>query len=94
MGLGRDDRLGFLRTREKPGEQDVEREAGTEALRDELLERFMRAADAARENQERAQLAAERANQAAPNPSPAQFSGNFVPSISSAIRIGGKLVEG
>lgn len=76
----------------KPGELDAERTARTEALREELRERFIRAAEAVRENQERAaRLAAERTG--ATNPPPAQFSGNFAPHPAAKIRIGGKLVE-
>lgn len=78
----------------KPGELDAERAARTEALREELRERFIRAAEAVKENQAReARLAAERAGQTAPNPSSAQFSGNFEPDLRGSVRIGGKLVE-
>lgn len=77
----------------KPGELDAERAARTEALREELRERFIRAAEAVRENQERAaRLAAERTG--TPNPSPAQFSGNLEPHSARTVRVGGKIVEG
>jgi hypothetical protein len=83
------------RREKKPGELDAERAARTEALREQLRERFIRAAEAAKENQEReARLAAERAGQTAPNLPPAQFSGNIAPHAAGTIRIGGKRVEG
>jgi hypothetical protein len=79
----------------KPGELDAERAARTEALRNELRARFIRAAEAVKENQEReARLAAERPGQSAANPSPAPSSGNIEPNLRGSIRIGGKLVEG
>jgi hypothetical protein len=54
--------------REKnPGEPDAGRETRTESLREEFRDRFIRTA----------RLAA--GNQPLPNPSPAQFSGNFAP---------------
>jgi hypothetical protein len=75
-------------------ESDAERAARTEALRQELREKFIRAAEAVRENQEReARLAAEAANRTAPNPGPVQFSGNLDAST-PITRIGGRIVEG
>lgn len=78
----------------KPGELDAERAARTEAMRADLRERFIRAADAVKENQEReARLAAEQANRPALDASPAQFSGNSEANSKPTIRIGGRLVE-
>ena len=78
----------------KPGELDAERAARTDALREELRERFIRAAEAVKENQERAaRLASVRVNQTTLDTPAAKFSGNFEPN-SPTIRIGGKLVEG
>ncbi|HEY3638824.1 MAG TPA: hypothetical protein VGK90_11805 [Rhizomicrobium sp.] len=80
---------------EKPNPQeDTEREARTEKMRGALLQKFIRVADAERENEERAaRLAAER-GEAAPS---APFPGNYSPSSQSngsgSVRIGGKLVE-
>ena len=79
----------------RPGELDAERAARTEALREQLRDRFIRAGEAVKENQARdARLAAERAGQPASNPSSAPFSGNFAPGSCGSVRIGGKLVEG
>ena len=75
-------------------ETDAERVARTEALRGELREKFIRAAQAVRENEARAaRLAAEDVNQTAPDPAPAPFSGNSDPTMPT-IRIGGRIVEG
>jgi hypothetical protein len=57
----------------KPGESDVEDAAKTEALREELRDRFMRMAQGIKDNALReARLAVEQSRQ----PAPAQFSGN------------------
>jgi hypothetical protein len=78
----------------KPGELDAERAARTEALREEVFEMFIRAAEGEKENEERAaRLAAEQMGQTAPNPACARFSGNFEPGLAGSVRIGGKLVE-
>ena len=77
----------------KPGELDAERAARTEALREELRERFIRAAEAVTENEARAaRIAAEGAKRPVPDPSPAPFSGNIEPDLRGSVRIGGKLV--
>ena len=67
----------------------------TQALREELYERFIRAAEGERENEERAaRLAAEQMGQTVPNPAETQFSGNYEPGLEGFTRIGGRIVKG
>jgi hypothetical protein len=71
------------------------RDPQTEALRNGLLQRCLRAAEADRENEARlARLAEARADRPPPGPS-VPFSGNSgAPHNAGTMRIGGKLVEG
>ena len=88
------ERLAAERAAEARQEEDG-RVPRTEALRDVLRQRCLRAAEADRENEARKAGLAEARGDSPPPDAPAPFSGNSgAPHKAGTMRIGGKLVEG